>query len=226
MSRMSTKSKTVGRYIIIYSGQQDTHHRGVALIMNKQSAITLMEVEPINERLIMGDMNTKVGSDNIDREWEMGCQCCRTINNNSERLVNLCLNNKCTIGGTIFQHKDIHKVTWMSPDGKTVNQIDHAVINNKWRRSFKDVYTCRGADAGSDHQLVISRLNLCVMKNRPMKYNIPRLKQDAVLKTLVVEIKNEFQLLSTEETDHPQVEGEWNQIKDVYCNTAKTLLDI
>ena len=87
--------------------------------------------------------------------------------------------------------------------GKTVNQIDHVVINNKWRRSLKDVHTCRGADAGSDHYLVMSRLKLCLgkapaKKKRPIKYNIPRLKQDEVLKAFVVEIKNQFQFLSTE----------------------------
>ena len=54
-----------------------------------------------------------------------------------------------------------------------------------------------------------------------LKYNIPRLKQDEVLKAFVVEIKNQFQLLCTEETDHPPVEEKWNQIKDVYCNTVK-----
>ena len=32
--RMCTKSETGQSYIIIYSGQLDTHHRGVALIMN------------------------------------------------------------------------------------------------------------------------------------------------------------------------------------------------
>ena len=37
-------------------------------------------------------------------------------------------------------------------------------------------------------------------------------------------IKNQFQLLSTGEIDHPQVEGKGKQIKDVYCNTAKNTL--
>ena len=37
-----------------------------------------------------------------------------------------------------------------------------------------------------------------------MKHNIPRPNQDEVLKAFVVEIKNQFQLLSTEEIDHPQ----------------------
>ena len=76
-----------------------------------------------------------------------------------------------------FQHKEIHKLTWKSPVGRTVNQIDHVVINNKWRRSLKDVHTCRGADAGSDHYLVVSRLKLCLRKapikhDRQRRYNI------------------------------------------------------
>ena len=94
--------------------------------------------------------------------------------------------------------------------------------------TLKDVDTCRGADAGSDHYLVMSRLKLCLRKaptkkNRPMKYNIPRLKQDDVLKAFVVEIKikNQWHLLSTEETYHP---GKSNQMTDVYCNTAKNTL--
>ena len=91
--------------------------------------------------LVMGDVNAKVESDNTGREREMGSQGCGTINNNGERLVNFCLNNNCAIGGTIFQHKYIPKLTWKSPDGKTVNKIDHAAINNKWIRSLKDVHT-------------------------------------------------------------------------------------
>ena len=39
-----------------------------------------------------------------------------------------------------------------------------------------------------------------------------------------MKIKNQFQLLSTEEIDHPQMKGKWNQIKDVYCNTAKNTI--
>jgi len=82
--------------------------------------------------LITGDLNAKVGIDNIGGEDAMGQHSCRTINDNLERLVEYCLNNSCMIGGTIFHHRDIHKLSWRSPDGHTFNQIDHVIVNKKW----------------------------------------------------------------------------------------------
>ena len=48
------------------------------------------------------------------------------------RQSNFCMTNNTVIGGTIFEHKNIHKLTWRFPDGLTVNQIDHVIIINKW----------------------------------------------------------------------------------------------
>ena len=62
---------------------------------------------------------------------------CGKMNENEERLVDYCLDIDLVIGGTLFQHKDIHNLTW-SPDGKTVNQIDHLIINHRWRQSLLD----------------------------------------------------------------------------------------
>ena len=56
-------------------------------------------------------MNAKVGADNFDFERVMVTHGCGDINDNSERLVDLCMNNNLVIGGTIFPHKNIHKLT-------------------------------------------------------------------------------------------------------------------
>ena len=112
----------------------------------------------------MGDMNINDGSGNTDRERAMGNQGCGTINNNGEELVNFWLND---CGGTIFQHKYIHKRACKSPDGRMVNQIHHVIINNKWKRSLKDMHTYKGADAGSDHYIVVFRLKLYLRKIPP-----------------------------------------------------------
>ena len=60
-AKMNTKNDKGENYTITHSGQKDTHqhHRGVALIMNRESANTLMEWEPINERLIKARINSK-----------------------------------------------------------------------------------------------------------------------------------------------------------------------
>ncbi|EDO41726.1 predicted protein, partial [Nematostella vectensis] len=110
-----------------------------------------------------GDLNAKVGTDNTNYERAMGVYGCGTMNNNGGRLADFCLNNDLVNGGTIFPHKNIHKLTWMSPDGRTLNQIDHIIINGKWRRSLLNVRVYRGDDASSDHNLVVTsvKLKLC-----------------------------------------------------------------
>ena len=35
------------------------------------------------------------------------------------------------IGGTISPHREIDKLTWISPNGRDKNQIDHIIINGK-----------------------------------------------------------------------------------------------
>ncbi|GFR60117.1 endonuclease-reverse transcriptase [Elysia marginata] len=86
----------------------------------------------------MKDLDTKVGSDNTVTEEYMGKHGLGVRNKNGDRFLKFCVGNKLAIGGTIFKHKDIHKETWNSPDGKTRNQIDHAAVSRRWRSSLVD----------------------------------------------------------------------------------------
>ena len=70
-------------------------------------------------------------------------------------LVDFCLSFNLVISGTTFQHLDIHKLKWKSPDDITINQIDHIMINKKWRRihrriSEDNIRVIRVVDANSD----------------------------------------------------------------------------
>ena len=95
--------------------------------------------------IIMGDANAKVGEDNTGYEEAMGKHGVGQMNENGERFANMCSFNRLVIGGTIFPHKRIHKTTWVSPDQRTENQIDHFCIARKFRRSLEDVRVLRGA---------------------------------------------------------------------------------
>ncbi|GFS03146.1 craniofacial development protein 2 [Elysia marginata] len=86
----------------------------------------------------------------------MGIHGLGEANNNGGRFISLCSFNQLVIGGTVFPHKRIHKATWILPDGRTENQIDRFGISKKFRRSLEDVRVNRGADAGTEHHLVLA----------------------------------------------------------------------
>jgi len=79
-----------------------------------------------------------------------------TCTNNGERLLNLCSSFSLKMGGSIFPHKRIHKGTWHSPDGQTVNQIDHICISRRWASSLRDVRVYRSADIGSNYYVIVA----------------------------------------------------------------------
>jgi len=62
------------------------------------------------------------------------------------------------VASTLFNHKDIHKMTWRSPDGQTHNQIDHLLIDAQRVSNVMDVRTFRGANINSDHYLLIIKI--------------------------------------------------------------------
>ena len=79
----------------------------------------------------------------------MGQQSIGKRNGKDTFFADLRRENRVVIGGVIFQHKAIHKLTWISPDGKTSIQIDHVAIKQKWRKSLTYVKVIRGADVGT-----------------------------------------------------------------------------
>ncbi|XP_061196570.1 craniofacial development protein 2-like [Saccostrea echinata] len=107
------------------------------------------EKTPRHDLVIMGDLKAKVGKDNTDYERVMGKHVVGTRDDNGERLVEFCAMNNLVIGGTLFTHRDIHKLTWNSPNGRDKNQIDLLMINGVWRRSLIDVRN--GKSPGRDN---------------------------------------------------------------------------
>lgn len=56
--------------------------------------------------------------------------------------------------GSFFKHKQIHKMTWVSPDGVTQNELDYISTSTMWRLSLLDSRSDRGADVGLDHHQI------------------------------------------------------------------------
>ena len=267
-------------YVMLYSGHPDSHIHGVALIISKEKVNTLLEWEPVNERmirarfnskyckltiiqcysptneaadedkdrwydqlqqvvskvpqhdmlLIIGDMNAKVGDDNTNYERAMGTHGCGDMNDNGGRLADFCMTNNAVIGGTIFPHKAIHKLTWKSPDGNTVNQIDHIIVNSKWRSSLTDVRVFRGADVYSDHHLLAANIKLKLRKAPKeaatrKKTDVDKLKNPQIRQEFILQLRNRFSILEEASgAEELNIDSIWSEIKAAYCKTGEEVL--
>lgn len=173
-------------------------------------------------KIVMGDMNAKVGSDNTNLNSIMGVEGLRSNrNNNGERLIDFCMVNQLFIGGTKFPHRDIHKYTWQSPDGVTRNQIDHFLISRKFLGCLMDVKAIRGADIYSDHQLLVGIIRLRPMANYKKtsarkKFNVHRLQQTSVAQ--------EFTHRLCTELDTHQHQPSWKNITEACIKTANVTI--
>jgi len=114
----------------------------------------------------MGDFNAKIGGDNPGLQHVMDRHGLGKRNENGDIFIELCTNYDLIIGGSLFPHKDIHKATWVAPNQRTFNQIDHMAISKKWIRSLLDVHGYRGADVVSDHYLVVAQIKLKLAANK------------------------------------------------------------
>ena len=179
--------------------------------------------------IIMGDANAKIGADNSGFEVVMGKHGMGEMNENGEFFANFCNFNNLVIGGSIFPHKDIHKVTWESNDGQTMNQIDHFCISRRFRGSLQDVRAIRGADVGSDHHLLLAKFRLKLKRYKSVntmkrrKYHVGNL-QKATKEEFTIVLRNKFDALQTLYTEDSDIDTRWNGIKDAFLTSCQDVL--
>jgi hypothetical protein len=109
-------------------------------------------------KILLGDANAKVGKENTFKPTIWNESLHQDSNDNGVRVVNFATSKNLVVKGTMFAHRNIHKYTWTSPDGKTHNQIDHVLIDRRWHSSILDVRSFRGADCDTDHYLVVAKV--------------------------------------------------------------------
>lgn len=121
--------------------------------------------------LVTGDLNAKVGSSNEGREKIMGKNGCDEMNENGEGLAYICGLIDFVIRGTIFEHREIHKLTWISPDGNIKNQIDHVLFNGHRKHSLLDVTVKRTANVRSGHHPTTRHLEWITLEEQQGNWN-------------------------------------------------------
>ncbi|XP_067207872.1 craniofacial development protein 2-like [Linepithema humile] len=224
-ARFRTKNRNV-TIIQCYAPTEATDDNGKDHFYNQLQS-TIAAVHRKDVRIVMGDFNGKIGSNNNNLTEIMGFHGLgETRSNNGERLIDLCMANHLFIGGTRFPHKDIHKYTWQSPDGITRNQIDHVLINKSSLNSLLDVRTMRSADMYSDHKLVVAKIRI-----KPMKIitsRISRKKFDTEKLKIKSVHQNFCETLAAKMEINPEIDAreKWEAVQEAYIETATEIIGL
>ena len=146
------------------------------------------------------------------------------LNDNGIGLLSFCQAHNL-VGSPLFPHKRIHKLTWNSPNGKTSNQIDHTLVNRKWRNSLKDVRVHRGADVGSDHNLAIPTIKLSLAalrrQKKQAKYDSAKLLEGDIVDCFDATIGGRFHSLAELDEEIADINEEWSNFTSAVNDAAK-----
>jgi len=163
-------------------------------------------------KILLGHFNVQVGTENIFKLSIGNESLHQGSNENGVRIVKFTTSEDLVIKSRMFPHRNIHKYTWTSPDGKTHNQIDHILIDRSWHSNVLDVRSFRGADCDTDHFLVVAKVRdrLAVSKQAALRFNgkifnMRKLKELEFRKEYEIEIINRL-CRTLKRTSEPQLE--------------------
>ena len=102
-------------------------------------------------KILVRDFNAKLERENIFKPTIENENRHHDTDDNSVRIVNYDTSMKLVAKSTKFLHRNIHKFTLTSPNGKTHKEIAHILIDRRWNSSILDVGSIRRAEYDIDH---------------------------------------------------------------------------
>ena len=171
--------------------------------------------------ILAGDLNARVGrlcTVESRLGGPHGLDACR--NDNGERLLQLCADNRLYLSSLSFRHKKRHLATWRSPNsGHAWTQIDHIAISYRWRGCVQDCRSLWSTCLDSDHALVCSKLALRFCgrrKPRANRLDVSKLSRMNVLDSFQRELANRLPAVM-----HTKVEEWWTSLQNALYTSAE-----
>jgi hypothetical protein len=147
----------------VHAPDEDKSVDGNVRFYEEQESV-LDQFPKYHMKILLRDFNTNVGRDDIFKPAIRNESLHEFSNANGDRVVNFATSKNLIVKSTMFPHRNIHKYTWTSPDGKTHNQTEQ-VLRDEKRHSYRvNVRSFRGADCDTAHYLVAARVRQNVSK--------------------------------------------------------------
>nr|VZI05676.1 unnamed protein product [Spirometra erinaceieuropaei] len=153
----------------------------------------LATVSKADKLIVLGDFNTRVGTDHTAWRGVLGPYGLRGSNDNGLLLLRTCAEHRLILTNTFFCLPEREKATWRHPRSRQWHLLDYVLVR---RRDQWDVLVTKaiaGVDGWTDHRLVISKMRIRLQPRRrpqavygpPKKGTAPLLSADGT--TLLTE---------------------------------------
>ena len=130
---------------------------------------TLRNIPSTDKFLLIGDLNVRIGRENDKWPSALGKYGIGKCNSNGELLLALCTEFDLIVTNTMFKQKDAHKTTWTHPRSRHGHMIDFIITRCRDKMNICSTRTMRGANCGTDHQMLRSRVIFSIRKNTNRK---------------------------------------------------------
>ena len=182
---------------------------------------------PQNEQIVLlGDFNARIGSNSEAWPICMGPQGHGQLNDNGQRLLELCTWHKLCITNSYFQTKPWHKVSWQHPRTKVWHQIDYVITRKAELKNVNLTRSYHSADCDTDHSLVVAKMNILPRKTNGKRNTPGKPKLDiSRVKTKTLE-QSYNKTLRTALDSKPEGsttnEGKWKHIRNSIYESASS----
>jgi len=142
----------------------------------------------------------------------------------------MAMSQELVISSTYFPRKNIHKHTWVFPNGLTKNQIDHVMISKKHMSCISNVRSYRSADADTDHYLIIAHFRIKLSskwkrssKTNKSKFNVEMLRDQEIAKQYEKLVQKEIGKNSGKNSTE-DIENQWNRTRQIITDCASVVI--
>lgn len=175
--------------------------------------------------VIMGDFNAKVGKGKIGSV--VGGFGLGDRSERGERLIEFCQEKDLVITNTFYELPPRRLYTWTSPRSSKEkiikNQIDFICVNRRFRNSIESAKTYPGADADTDHELLVANIKVRLRKlqrvAKPKIINTEKLKELQYQEEFNDSIAGDFL-----EASMANIDMAWDKIKSTILTAAEQVV--
>ncbi|XP_047476471.1 craniofacial development protein 2-like [Penaeus chinensis] len=124
---------------------------------HKSLAAILRTIPSTEQLVLLGDFNARVGADYESCFGHFGIG---KMNDNGQRLLELCTCHNLCVTNSFFRTKSQHKVSWRHPSSKHWHQLDHILVRRAALENVLHTRSNHSTDYDTDHSLVCCKIRL------------------------------------------------------------------